>query len=79
MTQVSWHGKGDYFSSVMPKGDSKAVLIHQLSRRRSQVIIVYLYLFLQRIDIFLCFSDLVMFLLLVLKYAIDILFIQLIS
>lgn len=36
ITQVSWHGKGDYFSSVMPKGDSKAVLIHQLSRRRSQ-------------------------------------------
>lgn len=36
ISQVSWHGKGDYFSSVMPKGDSKSVLIHQLSKRRSQ-------------------------------------------
>ena len=37
ISQVSWHGKGDYFASVMPKGDSKAVLIHQLSKQRSQV------------------------------------------
>ncbi|VDI39294.1 Hypothetical predicted protein [Mytilus galloprovincialis] len=36
ITHVSWHGKGDYFASVMPKGDSKAVLIHQLSKQRSQ-------------------------------------------
>ncbi|XP_069113730.1 ribosome biogenesis protein bop1-like [Argopecten irradians] len=36
VNQVTWHGKGDYFASVMPKGDSNAVMIHQLSRRRSQ-------------------------------------------
>ncbi|XP_052060080.1 ribosome biogenesis protein bop1-like [Mytilus californianus] len=36
ITHVSWHGKGDYFASVMPKADSKAVLIHQLSKQRSQ-------------------------------------------
>ncbi|XP_033753788.1 ribosome biogenesis protein bop1-like [Pecten maximus] len=36
LNQVTWHAKGDYFASVMPKGDSNAVMIHQLSRRRSQ-------------------------------------------
>ncbi|KAK3085887.1 hypothetical protein FSP39_010022 [Pinctada imbricata] len=36
VTQVTWHGKGDYFASVMPKGESSAVLIHQLSKRKSQ-------------------------------------------
>ncbi|XP_056008764.1 ribosome biogenesis protein bop1-A-like [Ostrea edulis] len=36
VSQVTWHGRGDYFASVMPKGDSMSVLIHQLSRRRSQ-------------------------------------------
>ncbi|XP_061197281.1 ribosome biogenesis protein bop1-A-like [Saccostrea echinata] len=36
VSQVTWHGRGDYFASVMPKGDSQSVLIHQLSRRRSQ-------------------------------------------
>lgn len=35
--QVAWHGKGDYFSSVMPDGANRSVLIHQLSRRRSQL------------------------------------------
>lgn len=34
---VAWHSKGDYFSSVMPEGDNRSVLIHQLSRRRSQL------------------------------------------
>ena len=34
---MTWHGRGDYFASVMPRGDSMSVLIHQLSRRRSQV------------------------------------------
>ena len=37
VSQVTWHGRGDYFASVMPRGDSMSVLIHQLSRRRSQV------------------------------------------
>jgi ribosome biogenesis protein ERB1 len=34
--QVIWHGKGDYFATMVPQADSKSVLIHQLSRRRSQ-------------------------------------------
>nr|NVI69880.1 putative ribosome biogenesis protein BOP1 homolog [Cucujiformia] len=36
-TRVTWHGKGDYFASVMPEGQSRAVVIHQLSKRRSQL------------------------------------------
>lgn len=35
--QVTWHGRGDYFASVMPEGAHRSVVIHQLSRRRSQV------------------------------------------
>lgn len=35
--QVTWHAKGDYFASVIPEGDNRSVLIHQLSRRRSQL------------------------------------------
>ncbi|XP_062500949.1 ribosome biogenesis protein bop1-B-like [Corticium candelabrum] len=34
--QVVWHGKGDYFATVMPDGGNSAVLIHQLSKRRTQ-------------------------------------------
>lgn len=34
--QVVWHGKGDYFSTVMPNGLSRSVIIHQLSKRNSQ-------------------------------------------
>lgn len=35
--QVAWHAKGDYLASVMPDSSSNLqVLIHQLSRRRSQ-------------------------------------------
>ncbi|XP_078690255.1 ribosome biogenesis protein bop1-B-like [Branchiostoma floridae x Branchiostoma belcheri] len=34
--QVTWHGKGDYFAVVMPDGGSMSVLIHQLTKRRSQ-------------------------------------------
>jgi len=33
---VSWHAAGDYFSSVCPKGNTKAVLVHQLSKGHSQ-------------------------------------------
>ena len=33
---VSWHAAGDYFSSVCPKGNTKAVLVHQLSKCHSQ-------------------------------------------
>lgn len=37
VTQVTWHGKGDYFASVMPDGQNRSVLISQLSKRRSQL------------------------------------------
>ncbi|XP_023313834.1 ribosome biogenesis protein BOP1 homolog, partial [Trichogramma pretiosum] len=33
--QVTWHGKGDYFSTVMPDGQNRSILIHQLSKRKS--------------------------------------------
>nr|XP_046217638.1 ribosome biogenesis protein bop1-like isoform X3 [Oncorhynchus gorbuscha] len=35
--QVVWHGKGDYLSSIMPDNSSNLqVLIHQVSKRRTQ-------------------------------------------
>nr|NVI69946.1 putative ribosome biogenesis protein BOP1 homolog [Cucujiformia] len=37
VTQLTWHGKGDYFASVMPDGQNRSVLISQISRRRSQI------------------------------------------
>ncbi|CAH0548634.1 unnamed protein product [Brassicogethes aeneus] len=37
VTQVTWHGKGDYFATVMPDGANRSVLISQVSRRRSQL------------------------------------------
>lgn len=37
VTQVTWHSKGDYLAAVMPDHSSHLqVLIHQVSRRRSQ-------------------------------------------
>uniref|UniRef100_A0A182IXM4 Ribosome biogenesis protein BOP1 homolog n=1 Tax=Anopheles atroparvus TaxID=41427 RepID=A0A182IXM4_ANOAO len=35
--QVTWHGRGDYFATVMPDAAHRSVLIHQLSKRRSQL------------------------------------------
>lgn len=35
--QVTWHGRGDYFATVMPEGANRSTLIHQLSKRRSQI------------------------------------------
>ncbi|XP_058065929.1 ribosome biogenesis protein BOP1 homolog [Anopheles bellator] len=35
--QVVWHGRGDYFATVMPDAANRSVLIHQLSKRRSQL------------------------------------------
>lgn len=35
--QVTWHGKGDYFATVMPDGANRSALIHQLSKRRTQI------------------------------------------
>ncbi|XP_050305393.1 ribosome biogenesis protein BOP1 homolog isoform X2 [Anthonomus grandis grandis] len=37
VSQVTWHGKGDYFGSVMPEGQSRSVLISQISKRKSQL------------------------------------------
>nr|NVI69921.1 putative ribosome biogenesis protein BOP1 homolog [Cucujiformia] len=37
VTQVTWHGRGDYFASVMPDGQNRSVLISQISQRRSQL------------------------------------------
>nr|MBE5724360.1 putative ribosome biogenesis protein BOP1-like protein [Cucujiformia] len=37
VTQVTWHGKGDYFASVMPDGQNRSVLISQISRQSSQL------------------------------------------
>ncbi|EGG18068.1 WD40 repeat-containing protein [Cavenderia fasciculata] len=34
--QISWHYKGDYFSTISPDDKSKSVRIHQLSKRKSQ-------------------------------------------
>lgn len=36
VTSVEWHRKGDYFSTVMPAGESRAILIHQLSKKQTQ-------------------------------------------
>ncbi|XP_028064001.1 ribosome biogenesis protein BOP1 homolog [Camellia sinensis] len=36
VSSVEWHRKGDYFSTVMPAGESRAILIHQLSKRLTQ-------------------------------------------
>lgn len=36
MTQVTWHGRGDYMAVVLAAQGHTQVLVHQLSRRRSQ-------------------------------------------
>ncbi|KAJ1501971.1 Ribosome biogenesis protein 1 [Coelomomyces lativittatus] len=36
VTQIHWHNKGDYFTTVVPKGGAASVFIHQLSRKLSQ-------------------------------------------
>ena len=33
---VAWHAAGDYFSSACPRGNTKAVLVHQLTKGHSQ-------------------------------------------
>ncbi|KAJ4458137.1 putative Ribosome biogenesis protein BOP1 [Paratrimastix pyriformis] len=37
ITQLCWHPKGDYFAAVSSDTSSSTVIIHQLSRRRSQL------------------------------------------
>ncbi|XP_021758640.1 ribosome biogenesis protein BOP1 homolog isoform X2 [Chenopodium quinoa] len=36
VTSIEWHRKGDYLSTVIPAGESRAIMIHQLSRKGSQ-------------------------------------------
>lgn len=36
MTQVTWHGRGDYLAVVLSSQEHTQVLLHQVSRRRSQ-------------------------------------------
>ncbi|KAI4298956.1 hypothetical protein L6164_032461 [Bauhinia variegata] len=36
VSSIEWHRKGDYFSTVTPVGESRAVLIHQLSKKFTQ-------------------------------------------
>ena len=33
VSSVEWHRKGDYFSTIMPAGDTKSVQLHQLSKK----------------------------------------------
>lgn len=35
--QFVWHQKGDYFATLQPDGNTSSVLLHQLSRWRSQI------------------------------------------
>lgn len=35
--QITWHAKGDYFATVAPDAGNTSVLIHQMSRWRSQM------------------------------------------
>ena len=36
-SQVTWHGRGDYFASVMSDAGNRCVVIHQVSTRRSLI------------------------------------------
>lgn len=36
VSTVDWHRKGDYFTTVVPTGDTRAILIHQLSKKHTQ-------------------------------------------
>lgn len=36
VVSISWHHKGDYFASVAPDANTRAVLIHQLSKQQTQ-------------------------------------------
>ncbi|CAH0726848.1 unnamed protein product, partial [Brenthis ino] len=37
VTHLAWHAKGDYLAATLAEGASRAVVVHQLSRRRSQL------------------------------------------
>ncbi|RWR95943.1 ribosome biogenesis protein BOP1 isoform X1 [Cinnamomum micranthum f. kanehirae] len=33
VSSVEWHRKGDYFTTIVPGGDTRAILLHQLSKK----------------------------------------------
>lgn len=35
--QVTWHAKGDHFATVLTDGQNRSVIVHQLSKWRSQI------------------------------------------
>lgn len=37
ISQFSWHSAGEYFTTVMPAAANRSVVIHQLTKRKSQV------------------------------------------
>ncbi|CAG9582900.1 unnamed protein product [Danaus chrysippus] len=37
LTHLSWHARGDYLAATLSEGASRSVVVHQLSRRRSQL------------------------------------------
>ncbi|XP_010681022.2 ribosome biogenesis protein BOP1 homolog isoform X2 [Beta vulgaris subsp. vulgaris] len=36
VSSIEWHRRGDYLSTVIPAGESRAIVIHQLSKKESQ-------------------------------------------
>ncbi|XP_077230593.1 transducin/WD40 repeat-like superfamily protein [Tasmannia lanceolata] len=36
VSSVEWHRKGDYFTTIVPGGDTRSILIHQLSKKLTQ-------------------------------------------
>ncbi|XP_057529064.1 ribosome biogenesis protein BOP1 homolog [Amaranthus tricolor] len=38
VSTIEWHRRGDYLSTVIPQGESRAIMIHQLSKKGSQKI-----------------------------------------
>ena len=36
---LTWHAKGDYFSTVCPDAVGQPVVVHQLSKRKSRIIL----------------------------------------
>ena len=37
LKQVTWHAKGDYFTTLNPQSNKTAILVHQLSKFTTQV------------------------------------------
>lgn len=37
VSSVEWHRKGDYLSAVLPAGESRAIVVHQISKKLTQI------------------------------------------